>query len=663
LTKEEGRSGNGAWQIDSIKYYDGVNLPSSESRYQHSRMTGAVSFGNRATSLKQRYNLEGHLVSEILDIDPSAGQVSFDYEFDRSGALKRILFKNSSHPAGKAIEYARNELGRTTNIRYDGATLVYGLLWGPHGRPDEIAYTTSLRQSYSYNLRSQMTAINGTGPLGGYQYEYHPSGDVQRETLSARALNLQYTYDRLHRLLRADGTVMADDLRASYTYDESGNVLTAFNDYSGNRSGSPRVARSEIYQFEPDSNRFRTGPFSGLSYDEHGNLAAINQKRFSYDPLGRLKTIAVGTTQSMDLTYDGLGRKVARPTLDVGLETYFFSTAVGLVATHTNRGWRTQISADGLRLAFIDEDGVKSYAFSDRLSSTRAVTNVSGRSVMQADYWPYEGTVGNPGVYEPFLFTGKERQTFADGKDLYDFGGRYYDPNIRRFVEVDPVNLGRLSDARTMNRYGYAMGNPLRYIDPTGYEAHESREKEEEEKKKKEEEEKRKKQAAEEAARKRKEELEKRLAELRKRLEEELNKIISDREEAKKTAAAIQELAKAKYAQELDAARNETDKAWRLVFKNIERLFEGYMILSQLDPGDNQAIKLMNFLGSYAINKIAEAGVDNLDARISARDSAMSYRANTFNLGLDVDSLAASKNMQVIRNPDGSPLGVTIYPR
>ena len=44
---------------------------------------------------------------------------------------------------------------------------------------------------------------------------------------------------------------------------------------------------------------------------------------------------------------------------------------------------------------------------------------------------------------------------------------RYYSPAMKRFVNADVVR-GKLSNAITMNRYAYANGNPVSYVDPFG---------------------------------------------------------------------------------------------------------------------------------------------------------------------------------------------------
>jgi RHS repeat-associated protein len=51
---------------------------------------------------------------------------------------------------------------------------------------------------------------------------------------------------------------------------------------------------------------------------------------------------------------------------------------------------------------------------------------------------------------------------------LYYYGGRYYDPDLGRFVSPDPF-VQEPGNPQNLNRYSYVLNNPQSYIDPSGY--------------------------------------------------------------------------------------------------------------------------------------------------------------------------------------------------
>jgi len=112
----------------------------------------------------------------------------------------------------------------------------------------------------------------------------------------------------------------------------------------------------------------------------------------------------------------------------------------------------------GQLIASINESGNITYYHSDHLGSSSVLTNEGGAITSESVYLPFglESSVFGP---EPkYGFTGKE---FEPDLNLNYFLARYYNPEIGRFLRVDPA----LSD---WTSYSYANNNPLKYTDPDG---------------------------------------------------------------------------------------------------------------------------------------------------------------------------------------------------
>ena len=107
------------------------------------------------------------------------------------------------------------------------------------------------------------------------------------------------------------------------------------------------------------------------------------------------------------------------------------------------------------------------YYHTDALGSVVAASDEAGAVLWRKTYDPYgnEITVNQNGdELEEQTYTGKP---YDPETGLLYLNQRYYDPQIRRFMGMDPVGFTP-SNPASFNRYTYANNNPYKFIDPDG---------------------------------------------------------------------------------------------------------------------------------------------------------------------------------------------------
>ena len=98
------------------------------------------------------------------------------------------------------------------------------------------------------------------------------------------------------------------------------------------------------------------------------------------------------------------------------------------------------------------------------------MTNATGGEAARQRYFPYgQGRPGDTPLPTDYRFTGQRNEGTIG---LYDYGARFYDPLLGRFVSADTV-VPEPGNPQALNRFSYVLNNPLRYIDPSGHQGKE----------------------------------------------------------------------------------------------------------------------------------------------------------------------------------------------
>ncbi|WP_370583482.1 RHS repeat-associated core domain-containing protein [Pedobacter sp. ASV12] len=109
------------------------------------------------------------------------------------------------------------------------------------------------------------------------------------------------------------------------------------------------------------------------------------------------------------------------------------------------------------------------YNLTDHLGNVRYVFDIYGgamRRLQEDNYYPFglRKSAGSPvSLDNKYLYNGKELQTELE---QYDYGARFYDPVVGRFIVIDPV----AEHFPWMTSYQYASNDPVRNIDLDGLE-------------------------------------------------------------------------------------------------------------------------------------------------------------------------------------------------
>ncbi|MHC1685189.1 MAG: PKD domain-containing protein [Clostridiaceae bacterium] len=462
---------------------------------------------------KQEFDEDGNL--KII-VDPNKNQQTFEY--DVAGNLKS---ETTAIGSTKTYNYnSLNLLKEAKNGRQQGTSYEYDDLGRISSRTDvegKVSYEydvngnvvtatdktgTAKREYDALNRVAKYTDVNGNeikysyDTVGNLIALTYPGGKIVRyeynsinklvKVIDWNERVTTYEYDKNGRLLktkRANGTVLtqsydkAGNLLQLKDVDKAGNIINQY-DYTYDAVGKVTTEKSAN---EPDrvemknatmtygkGNILETYNGQEVKYDADGNMISgpLDGKmvELSYDSKNRLIK-ADKTTY----TYDGEDNRIA-VTEDGGKTEYVnnpHSRLSQVLISKDSKGKETYyIYGNGLIGQEDSDKTYKTYHF-DLRGSTTAITDYSGKVTDRIDYGPFGELVNKKGTTKtPFLFNGRDG-VITDNNTLYYMRARYYNQEIKRFINQDIVQ-GTILDGGSLNRYAYVNGNPVTSVDPFG---------------------------------------------------------------------------------------------------------------------------------------------------------------------------------------------------
>ena len=312
------------------------------------------------------------------------------------------------------------------------------------------------RETYTSDPASQVTNIlhqlvASATQINQAAYTYNPVEN--RTSLTDRRGAQNFGYDPLDRLTSVSHPLLATP--QAFAYDAVGNRTTGGSVVNAGNQLTADATHS--YQYDDNGNLTRktllaTGNFTQYTYDAEnrltkvedfvaGNPTAFATSTYRYDGLGRrIEKVAGGQTKRY--VYDGE---------DILLE-YDGSNVL--------QAWYTHGPTADEPIA-ITRGGQTYFYHADGLGTITDLTDSTGAIAKAYAYDGYGNVLDAPGsVEQPYAYTGRELDPESG---LYYYRARYYDPNIGRFLQQDPIKL-----FGGMNLYRYVRDNPTNGTDSSG---------------------------------------------------------------------------------------------------------------------------------------------------------------------------------------------------
>jgi RHS repeat-associated protein len=371
--------------------------------------------------------------------------------------------------AGEVTSITNNSYG---NLPYNPPNLVSNVVNGPDG-PVSFTLGNGLNVYRSYDALGRYSgqwvcngpaAVNCGGGTQIYGTKSQWNGSqllAQTDTVLGQTIGYGYGdgFNRLTSLTVTAGTQQ----NYTYSYDLYGNRVSQ-TPLQGGFSFSATYSST--------NNQITT---SGYTYDAAGNMTNDTFHSYTYDAEGNITQVDGGGTAQY--VYDVFNHRVHVQTASATTEyTYDYAgRRISSWLSPNNTGNEGRIYWGGQQLAFRSSDGTTYFDHQDTLGTERMRTDFgagAGSSYASLPWGDgYTATINLAGAdQDNGHFAGMEQDNNTSNVPMSEHAQfRQYSFAQGRWLAPDPyMGSYDLTNPQSLNRYAYALNNPLSFLDPTG---------------------------------------------------------------------------------------------------------------------------------------------------------------------------------------------------
>ncbi len=418
--------------------------PNLNDRYTYDGNDNILSVTSNVGTTTRTYDPCNRLLSETL-----ANGLHLSYTYDFQGRRTRLILPDQS-----SVVYTYDAVNLRSVTRHDAQnTPIYSHLYTTYDLEgnicDEQLPGTAGTITTTYDKLGRITSISTT-PLEQIQITYDEAGNLTGYLLNDTPST--FTYDSLLQLTAETGVESH-----TYTHDSLHN----------------RVVHDES-DWEVDAlNQLRATSSETLTYDPQGCLLTRPNTTYTYDGLNRLLTVETAT-HLITLTYDPFDRRLTKQTQIRNGDSW--QTLAHHRYLYDNRMEIGAIDADDSLIEFralgighgaeigaaisIELDGTSYLPIHDHRGSVSTLLDLNGTPHATYAYTAFGSCLTSSTLPNPYRFCSKR---YDPETKLTNFGRRYYDPTLGRWLTPDPKGYEESS-----NLYVYVLNAPLSRCDLWG---------------------------------------------------------------------------------------------------------------------------------------------------------------------------------------------------